>query len=742
MKFYHAYKLEDLYHAKNAAEVLSEGDRSALGNDVMAGYRADKGSRAQWEEDMAAAMKLTLQVVDRKTQPWDGASNVKFPLVTIAALQFHARVYPILVPGVDLVKCRVIGKSDPQKISRASRVATHMSWQLLEQDAAWEEQQDKLLLVTGIMGNAFKKSIFDVASRYPVGELVSPADLVVNYWTKTTVDMAPRATHIQERSQNYIVEKQRRGFFFDEKPIVNPPITNQGEPLPQARQDRDGTTPPPQDDTTPITLYEQLCWYDLDGDGYKEPYVATVQEDGKLLRLLARWVESDVEKDADGQILHIKPIPIYTKYGLIPAPDGSFYDLGFGRLLGPINDSVNTALNQLFDAGTLSNYGGGFLGRGARFRGGQYTFKPQEWKQVDSPGDDLRKNIVPLPVREPSDVLFKLLGFLVNYGERIASANDLQVGENVGQNTPAETARTMNANGQRVLAGMYKRIRRAFRDEIRVRYELNKVYLPVSQDYEVLATGQGAMVYLADYQGPATDVRPAADPTMVDDEAKRQSAAEIMGMAYKLPNFNKYIATRRWLDATRTQDIDEVYPPPQKGNDIQMGPDPKMLEIQIKERKQQLDEQEFMFEKQQWQIEVQRELMDDMQQQQLVQAQIYELQSRATKELADAQGVATGHMVGILQTQMAGVENQIRMLELMNTKLQGRIDEKLGKLKIIEATVKTTGAIHGVKRKIEDATKSDGGSGPGEAGMAPTPTDKEASATLEGLGVGGVPVVG
>lgn len=167
-----------------------------------------------------------------------------------------------------------------------------------------------------------------------------------------------------------------------------------------------------------------------------------------------------------------------------------------------------------------------------------------------------------------------------------------------------------------------------------------------------------------------------------------------------------------------------------------------MLEIQIKDRAQKLKEQEFQFEKQQWQIEMQREVMEDLQQQQLIQAQIYELQARATKELADAEGVATGHMVGIMQTQMAGVENQIRMLELMNTKLQGRIDEKLGRLKIIEAAVKTTGAIHGVKRKIEDATKPDAGSESGEGGMAATPTDKEASATLEGLGVGGVPVVG
>lgn len=743
MDFSQTYDLDKILVAPNAATLLSDADRSRIGSDVMDGYESDKTSRSRWEQDMAEAMKLTLQVTEEKTEPWVGASNVKFPLVTIAALQFHARVMPMLIPGPEIAKCRVIGKHTQEKIDRAYRIACHMSWQLLEQDVAWEEWHDKCEFVVAIMGNAYKKSYFNTSEKYVTSELVSPADLVVNYWTRTTVDDAPRATHVRHFSCNKVTEYVRRGYYLKDDDAS--PTLVEADPLDQARKDREGTTEPALDDTTPTILYEQLCWYDLDGDGYKEPYIATVEKDGCLRRLVARFVDRDIERDQKKQIVHIKPLPMYTKYALIPAPDGGFYDLGFGRLLGPINESINTAFNQLFDAGTLSNYGGGFLGRGARFRGGQYTFKPQEWKQVDAPGDDLRKNIVPLPVREPSQVLMKLVEFLVGYGQQIASSNDLQMGENIGQNTPAETARTMNQNGQRVLASMYKRQWRAFRDELRVRYKLNQVYLPADVDFENLVTGEGAILFADDYLGPSTDVRPVADPVMVDDVTQLNNADFVMGMAYKLPNFNKYLTTRRVLELRRVPDIDQIYPAPQPPQgappgtvgDVPSPPDPKMLELELKKGKLALEQQEFQQAQMEWKAEMMLDVQEDQRTLQLVQAQIYKLQADATKALAEAKGVETGHMVGILQTQMAGVENQIRMLELHANAMQDRVKMKLGKMKILEAAVKTTGTVHGVATKIEDRRSKQR-----EEGVVTPPADEIISAGTERLVAGDMPVMG
>ena len=144
--------------------------------------------------------------------------------------------------------------------------------------------------------------------------------------------------------------------------------------------------------------------------------------------------------------LSIKPETYFTKFPFIPSPDGGFYDLGFGTLLGPLNRSIDTMINQLIDAGTMANTAGGFLSRGIKIRGGNYNFAPLEWKHVDSTGDDLRKGIMPLPVREPSQVLYTLLNLLINYGERIGGSVDILVGQNPGQNTPAETSRSEEHN--------------------------------------------------------------------------------------------------------------------------------------------------------------------------------------------------------------------------------------------------------------------------------------------------------
>ena len=231
-------------------------------------------------------------------------------------------------------------------------------------------------------------------------------------------------------------------------------------------------------------ILEQHLWLDLDGDDYAEPYIAFVRLDTKeTLRVVARFFdEGDVIRKYDqrvrnlkemrkkavsvaespkemqdradeltlsegNEILRITPVKFFTKYTFIPSPDGGFYDLGFSALLGPVNESVNTMINQLIDSGTMNTTAGGFLGRGVKMKGGQTSFNPFEWKPVDSTGDDLRKSIFPLPVREPSTVLLQLLQILVTYGEKVSGATDIMTGISPGQNTPAETSRNTIEQG-------------------------------------------------------------------------------------------------------------------------------------------------------------------------------------------------------------------------------------------------------------------------------------------------------
>ena len=248
--------------------------------------------------------------------------------------------------------------------------------------------------------------------------MVQAQDLVFDYFAKGVEDCS-RKTHIIPTSRNEIHEKILMGTFLDIR--EEGWYTTNAQPLNpefiEQRDDRNGRSVTDYDEDTPYTLLEQHLLLDLDKDGYKEPYVCTVEVNSRqVLRLVARFETNDVvrlNEDLEGDIVKIKPMEYFTKYEFIPAPDGGAYGMGFGQFIGPLNEAANSLVNQLIDAGTMANTGGGFIGRGAKIKSGMGSFSPFEWKYVDSSGDDLKKSIFPLPVREPSAVLFQLLTFMV-----------------------------------------------------------------------------------------------------------------------------------------------------------------------------------------------------------------------------------------------------------------------------------------------------------------------------------------
>ncbi len=591
-------KTEDLIYEPNIADLLTEEECNTIGSEVYKDFQADLDSRIDWEKRMEASMKLALQVTEAKNFPWPNASNIKFPLVTIAALQYHARAYPVLINGNDIVKCRVIGEDpDDQKSKRASRVETHMSFQIMEQDEAWESEMDKALITQPIIGCAFKKTIYDPIKKMNISENILAKDLVVNYWTKS-LDTAPRITHVLYYTKNDIYERVVRGLWKDVgdgRP--SQADSNQSNTLKQAQDKAQGTTPPQSTDTsTPYEILEHHCYWDFDGDGYAEPYIIYVRRDTKkVARIVARYFESSIQykKDKDGKstgtILSITPEHCFTKYPFIPSPDGGFYDLGFGTLLGPLNESINTLINQLTDAGTMSVTAGGFLSRGIKLRGGNLTFTPLEWKHVDTTGDDLRKGIMPLPVREPSQVLFTLLSLLINYGERTGGAVDILVGQGPGQNTPAETTRTMAEEGKKVFNGIFKRTYRSLKQEFRKWYRLNQLHIAQDHSYVSEAQGEGNIL-VKDYEGNSSDVRPAADPSITSDALRLQQAVAMREAAMSTKGlYDRYQVESRFLTALKVQDVDVILPDPKGPKAVPPPIDPKVQVEQIKAQTQQAE---------------------------------------------------------------------------------------------------------------------------------------------------------
>lgn len=596
MNLKNTFDINELVYEPNIANLLSKEDLETIGVQVVRDFDNDLLSRSSWEKRTEASLKLALQVAENKNFPWANASNVKFPLITIAALQYHARSYPVLIDSDLPVKCRVVGEDkDGLRALRASRVEQHMSYQLLEEDEDWESEMDKVLITQPIIGCAFKKSYFDPIRKHNISENVLAKDLVVNYWTKS-LETASRVTHILQMTKNEIYERTARGLWLEDVSEGRPQQYSSvamGNGLQTLQDKAQGLQPPePNDSSTPIEMLEQHCHIDFDGDGYAEPYIVYVRRDNKkVARIVARYTTKDIELNESGVVLSIKAEQYFTKYPFIPSPDGGFYDLGFGVLLGPLNESINTIINQLVDAGTMANTAGGFLSRGIKLRGGNYTFNPMEWKHVDTTGDDLRKGIVPLPVREPSQVMFTLLNLLINYGERIGGSVDILSGQNPGQNTPAETTRTMAEQGMKIFNGIFKRTHRSLKQEFRKLYRLNQIFVNENTPYVSDSNGSG-IVLATDYEGPVTDVMPTSDPSITSDAQRISQASAIASRVAATPGlYNRYEAEYAFLKALKVTNIDKLLPDPSGPNAIPVPPNPKLQIEQMKLQAKQASDQ-------------------------------------------------------------------------------------------------------------------------------------------------------
>lgn len=540
----------------NIADSLSEDQLVKIGSECHRGYKSDLDSRKDWEGLLDRWTRLALQVAEKKDYPWREASNVKFPLLATAAMQFAARAYPSLVPSNgQVVKCKMLGY-DPigEKAERAERLGRYMSYQVMEQMEEWEEEMDKLLITLPIAGTVFKKTYFDTTEQRNKSVLVMPKNLVVNYWAKTLED-AERATEIIPMSKRKLKEQQMLGLFCD---------VELGEPTGDSSRKEDTThetTEPEQDSTTPYTLLEQHTFLDLDEDGYPEPYIVTFEEDSKIvLRIVARFSKDGIKVDEKGNLILIKATEYYTKYGFVPNPDGGFYDIGFGRLLGPLNESVDTIINQLIDSGTLSNLQSGFLGKGLRIKLGDARFSPGEWKTVNATGDDLRKQIVPMPVREPSAVLMQLLQYLITSGKELASIAEIFVGKMPGQNTPATTTMASIEQGMKLFTAVYKRIYRSMTKEFRKIYLLNREYANPQEYLDFL----DKPITQDDFQGSENDISPAADPNASSNQEK-QSKVQAIGQLLQLQTINPIEYTKRFLDAFEITSGETLMAQPQQG---------------------------------------------------------------------------------------------------------------------------------------------------------------------------------
>ena len=532
---------------KQPKEVITD-----LTTKVFEGYKIDLDSRTEWEELNKQIIDLIKLLVKKKTYAGDVVANIKYPLITNACIQFAARAYPEIIKGNDVVKGKVIG-NDPNglKFDRAQRISNFMSYQVLNDMEDWEEGVDQLLFTLPAIGCAFKKTYFDAIEKQHVSKMIFADDLVVNYFTPS-IDRAPRITHRIYLYQNEIVSRINSGMFtkFD--------VAELGQATSESGQ---------ADDETPHLFLEQHRWYDLDKDGYQEPYVVTVHyETQRLVRIVSRFASDGIIRADNGGIIKINPEQSFTRFLFMPAIDGGFYGMGFGSLLLSTNSAVNTITNQLLDSGTLSNRQSGFLGRGLRLtKGKSIQLGVGEWKPVESTGDDIRKNVFPMPVREPSPVLFQLLGMLIDAGKELSGMTEILSGQSPGANVPAESVLALIEQGLQVYSAIHKRIHRAQYKEFQKLRRLNALYLD-QMFYSSVLDDEAAIVQ-SDFFAKDFDIVPVSDPnstTMMQRILKAKAMLELRGQG-----LNDQEILKRYLLSMDIEDIDMIIPKEEQENPME-----------------------------------------------------------------------------------------------------------------------------------------------------------------------------
>lgn len=594
-------KLAKYAQTDNIATLLEQTVLDEMGQRCKREYEIDKTSRADWLDKVRRYKELALQQTKPKSYPFDKASNIIWPLLSTATNEFAAAAYPSIIKGRDVVKGVVVGDDDgkpvldqqgqpvmdpatqkpkinpmtmeteidengqpimdpasakPQyyerpgaKRLRADLIGRHMSWQRLSQDKTWQPDTDRLLRILPIVGTVARKVYWDPRRKVGRTVLVSMEDLVINYWARSA-DSAPRQTEVFTLYPHEIEEEIRAGRYLRfTYSSFNPSDDAKGAD--------------PSDVDAPQVFLEQHRRWDLDGDGYAEPYVITIHESSSQVVSVTPCFDWDGEsielaETPDGpQIVSIQRKCYYIIYGFIPNPESSIYSHGWGHLLGPINEAINTSINQLFDAGHLQNVSGGFIGSQLSMHSGPLKFKMGEFKIVNTMGSNIRDAIYQMQHTGPSPVLFQLLGVLLEAGRELGGVRSILQGQQTPASTDPAALYAILEQGQKVFKDIFKRVYHSLTEEFRELFKMNKKYLP--EPGERFQTGDlFEKVTQKDYE-LAGGVEPVADPDMITD-IQRMGRAQFLLSMKDDPIMDGIEIRKRALEAAGIENIEALIP--------------------------------------------------------------------------------------------------------------------------------------------------------------------------------------
>jgi hypothetical protein len=516
----------------NLAEYMSEGELTEIAGDLLGDFEDDISARKDWIQTYVDGLELLGMKIEERTEPWEGACGVYHPLLSEALVKFQAETIMETFPAAGPVKTVIVGKETPEKKDAAQRVQDDMNYQLTDVMTEYRPEHERMIWGLGLSGNAFKKVYFDPALDRQVSMFIPAEDIVVPYGA-SSLEQSPRVTHVMRKTENEVKRLQFAGFYRDVD-LQEP--SGALDEVEKKIAEKMGFRATSDDRYKLLEMHVDLDLpgYEDEEDGEKTgialPYVVTIEKGTQtILSIRRNWRPEDDTHQKRNHFVH---------YGYVPG--FGFYCFGLIHLVGAFAKSGTSLIRQLVDAGTLSNLPGGFKTRGLRVKGDDTPISPGEFRDVDVPSGAIKDNLMTLPYKEPSQVLYSLLGTIVEEGRRFASAGDMKISD-MSANSPVGTTLAILERTLKVMSAVQSRIHYSMKQELKLLKEIIRDYTPEEYDYEPEEGSPRAKQ--SDYD--LVTVIPVSDPnaaTMAQKIVQYQAVLQLAQGApqiYNLPQLHR-----------------------------------------------------------------------------------------------------------------------------------------------------------------------------------------------------------
>ena len=535
----------------NLAEQLDEKLLVEIAGDLLADFEDDVSARKDWIQTYVDGLELLGMRIEERTEPWEGACGVYHPLLSEALVKFQAETIMETFPAAGPVKTQIVGKETPEKKDAALRVQDDMNYQLTDVMTEYRPEHERMIWGLGLSGNAFKKVYFDPSLNRQVSMFIPAEDIVVPYGA-SSLEQSPRVTHVMRKTENEVKRLQHAGFYKDVDLGEASSSLDEVEKKIAEKMGFRATT----DDR--YKLLEMHVDLDLEGFEDKEdgkatgialPYVVTIDKDSQtILSIRRNWRPEDETHQKRQHFVH---------YGYVPG--FGFYCFGLIHLVGAFAKSGTSLIRQLVDAGTLSNLPGGFKTRGLRIKGDDTPIAPGEWRDADVPSGALKDNLMSLPYKEPSQVLYSLLGTIVEEGRRFASAADMKISD-MSANSPVGTTLAILERTLKVMSAVQSRIHYSMKQELKLLKEIIRDYTPEDYDYEPEEGSPKAKQ--SDYD--LVTVIPVSDPNAATMAQKIVQYQAVLQLAQGAPQiYNMPQLHRQMLEVLGIRNPQKLIPLPE-----------------------------------------------------------------------------------------------------------------------------------------------------------------------------------